>query len=42
MTTAETLHRSTQSTGIFKDMGSGEKQKTNVLMMAEIMVSGRI
>ncbi|KAM6429477.1 pro-epidermal growth factor [Rhynochetos jubatus] len=39
MPTPETLLRSTQSSGIFKDTDSGEKQKTSILLMAEIMVS---
>ncbi|XP_053922285.1 pro-epidermal growth factor isoform X2 [Cuculus canorus] len=39
VTTSETLVQSTQSSEIFKDMDSGEKQKISVLLMAEIMVS---
>ncbi|KAF1541505.1 Pro-epidermal growth factor, partial [Eudyptes schlegeli] len=39
MPTPETLLRSTQSSGIFKNMDSGEKQKISILLMAEIMVS---
>ncbi|NXL31921.1 EGF factor, partial [Glaucidium brasilianum] len=39
MPTPETMLQSTQSTGIVKNTDSGEKQKTNVLLMAEIMVS---
>ncbi|KAM6361371.1 pro-epidermal growth factor [Alca torda] len=39
MPTPETLLRSTQSSGVFKDTDSGEKQKINILLMAEIMVS---
>ncbi|XP_074445465.1 pro-epidermal growth factor isoform X2 [Larus michahellis] len=39
MPTPETLLRSTQSSGIFKDTDSGEKQKISILLMAEIMVS---
>ncbi|NXV13847.1 EGF factor, partial [Cepphus grylle] len=39
MPTPETLLRSTQSSGVFKDTDSGEKQKTSILLMAEIMVS---
>ncbi|XP_029878402.1 pro-epidermal growth factor isoform X4 [Aquila chrysaetos chrysaetos] len=38
MPTPETLLRSTQSSGIFKDTESGEK-KISILLMAEIMVS---
>ncbi|KAM6071567.1 pro-epidermal growth factor isoform 2-T2 [Theristicus caerulescens] len=39
MSTQETLLQSTQSSGLFKDTGSGEKQKISILLMAEIMVS---
>ncbi|KAF1483604.1 Pro-epidermal growth factor, partial [Pygoscelis antarcticus] len=39
MPTPETLLQSTQSSGIFKNMDSGEKQKISILLMAEIMVS---
>ncbi|XP_074679367.1 pro-epidermal growth factor [Strix aluco] len=39
MPTSETVLQSTQSTGIFKNTDSGEKQKISVLLMAEIMVS---
>ncbi|XP_026703808.1 pro-epidermal growth factor isoform X2 [Athene cunicularia] len=39
MPTPETVLQSTQSIGIVKNMDNGEKQKTNVLLMAEIMVS---
>ncbi|NXO55367.1 EGF factor, partial [Aramus guarauna] len=39
MPTPETLLWSTQSSGIFKDADSGEKQKTSILLTAEIMVS---
>jgi len=42
MTTPETLLRSTQSSGMFKDIDSGGKQKIRILLMAEIMVSGRV
>ncbi|XP_065490993.1 pro-epidermal growth factor isoform X8 [Caloenas nicobarica] len=39
MPTPETLLRSTQSSGIFKDTDSAEKQKMSISLMAEIMVS---
>ncbi|NXX80875.1 EGF factor, partial [Urocolius indicus] len=39
MATRETLLQITQSSGIFKDTGSVEKQKTSILLMAEIMIS---
>ncbi|XP_054681478.1 pro-epidermal growth factor isoform X3 [Grus americana] len=39
MPTPETLLWSTQSSGMFKDTDSVEKQKTSILLTAEIMVS---
>lgn len=42
MPTPEMLLRSTQSSGTFKDTESGEKQQISILLMAEIMVSGRV
>ncbi|XP_075607562.1 pro-epidermal growth factor isoform X2 [Balearica regulorum gibbericeps] len=39
MPTPETLLWSTQSSGIFEDTDSGEKQKISILLTAEIMVS---
>lgn len=40
--TPETLLQNTQGNAIFKDIDSGEKKKTNILLMAEIMISGRV
>ncbi|KAM9193035.1 pro-epidermal growth factor isoform 1-T1 [Mergus octosetaceus] len=37
--TPETLLQNTQGNAIFKDIDSGEKKKTNILLMAEIMIS---
>lgn len=42
MPTPETLPHSTQSGGIFKNTDSAEKEKMSILLMAEIMVSGRV
>ncbi|XP_068259540.1 pro-epidermal growth factor isoform X2 [Nyctibius grandis] len=39
MPTPETLLRSTQNSGLFKDTDSGEKEKISILLMAEVMVS---
>ncbi|XP_032853723.2 pro-epidermal growth factor isoform X2 [Tyto alba] len=39
MPTPETLIQSTQSTEVLKDMDGGERQKIDILLMAEIMVS---
>ncbi|XP_040453595.1 pro-epidermal growth factor [Falco naumanni] len=39
MPVPETLLQSTQSSGMLKDTHSGEKQKSSILLMAEIMVS---
>lgn len=40
--TPETLLQNTQGNAIFKDIDSGEKKQINILLMAEIMISGRV
>lgn len=42
MAKPETLLQRTQTSGIFKDADSGERQNIGVFLMAEIMVSGRV
>lgn len=42
MPTLKTPLQSTQSNAIFKGTENGEKKKIEVVLMAEIMISGRV